>query len=169
MNCCCSLYTERLHLRPLNLADKHWILSLQQDEQWQKFIGSRGVNSIDDACDYIENTNAQRQEWGYGLLAVEDRETGLPQGVCGLFNRFAFSYPDLGFALLPQARGKGLCVEACGAVIDWSRSQGYEFLTAMTHPQNSASQHVLERVGFTRHGIYFDKTFPEQTLYWLSL
>lgn len=169
MTYCNRFSTQRLIMRPLALADKHWVLSLQQDAQWKKFIGSRGVNNVDDACDYIESTNAQRKEWGYGLLALEDKQTGLPLGVCGLFNRFAFTCPDLGFAMLPQARGKGLCVEACNAVIDWSKSQGYSFLTAMTHPDNVASQRVLEKVGFKRHGIYFDKTFPAQTLYWLDL
>ncbi|MCB4437777.1 GNAT family N-acetyltransferase [Alteromonas sp. McT4-15] len=163
------LYSERLRLRLLDFEDKHWILRLQQDDLWLKFIGSRGVNSVDDACDYIERTNAQRAEWGYGLWAVEDKVSHQPIGVCGLFNRFAFSCPDLGFAMLPEARGKGLCREACTRVIQWAHEKGYHFLTAMTHPDNSASQRVLERVGFAKHGAYFDKTFSKQTLYWLDL
>ena len=109
-----NLYSERLCLRPLTLLDQHWILSLQQDALWLKYIGSKGVNTLQDACDYIENTNAQRQEWGYGLWAVEDKHTAQPLGVCGLFNRFAFQCPDLGFAIgaggarsgVPGSRGE---------------------------------------------------------------
>lgn len=164
-----NLYSERLCLRPLTLADQHWVLALQQDALWLKYIGSKGVNTLQDACDYIENTNAQRQEWGYGLWAVEDKHTAQPLGVCGLFNRFAFQCPDLGFAMLPESRGKGICQEACHAVITWAKAQNYTFLTAMTHPENSASQCVLQRVGFTKQGVFFDKAFSGQTLFWLSL
>ena len=164
-----DLIRERLRLRLLHFGDKHWVLRLQQDDLWVRFIGSRGVNTLDDACDYIERTNAQRAEWGYGLWAVEDKLSQQPLGVCGLFNRFAFDYPDLGFAMLPEARGKGICKEACSRVIEWAESKHYGFLTAMTHPENEASQHVLRRVGFQKHGAYFDKTFPKQQLFWIDL
>ncbi len=163
------LTSERLNLRPLTFSDKHWVLSLQQDELWLKFIGSRNVNTLDDACDYIAKTNEQREEWGYGLLAIEDKASGEPLGVCGLFNRFAFSCPDLGFAILPQARNKGLCFEACECVINWAQGQKYAFLTAMTHPENKASQHLLLRLGYKLQGRYFDKGFVGQNLYWLDL
>ncbi|WP_394223693.1 GNAT family N-acetyltransferase [Alteromonas gracilis] len=161
--------TQRISLRPLTYDDQHWVLALQQDALWKKFIGSRNVNSLEDACDYISRTNAQREEWGYGLLAVELKETKQPLGVCGLFNRFAFVYPDLGFAMLPEARGKGVCLEACQCVINWSAARGYRFLTAMTHPENVASQNLLSRLGFEKQGLYFDKAFPGQHLYRLEM
>ena len=87
--------TDRITLRPLTFDDQHWVLALQQDALWLKYIGSKNVNSLDDACDYIGKTNAQREEWGYGLLAVEDNDARRPLGVCGLFNRFSFECPDL--------------------------------------------------------------------------
>ncbi len=163
------LTNDRITLRPLTYDDKHWILALQQDALWLKYIGSKNVNNVDDACDYIGKTNAQREEWGYGLLAVELSETKQPLGVCGLFNRFAFECPDLGFAMLPEARRNGVCFEACQCVIAWSASQGYRFLTAMTHPENMASQKLLMRLGFEKQGLYFDKAFPGQHLYRLEL
>ncbi|GFD67568.1 GNAT family N-acetyltransferase [Alteromonas sp. KUL106] len=161
--------TDRITLRPLTFDDQHWILALQQDALWLKYIGSKNVNTLEDACDYIAKTNAQRKEWRYGLLAVELSETGQPLGVCGLFNRFSFECPDLGFAMLPHARRSGLCFEACQCVINWSASQGYRFLTAMTHPENTASQNLLLRLGFKKQGLYFDKAFPGQHLFRLEL
>ncbi|MBT3135511.1 GNAT family N-acetyltransferase [Alteromonas sp. ALT199] len=163
------LTSDNITLRPLTFDDQRWILTLQQDELWLKFIGSKNVNTLDDACDYIGKTNAQREEWGYGLLAVELNDTKQPLGVCGLFNRFAFECPDLGFAMLPEARGSGLCHEACRKVIAWSASKGYGFLTAMTHPDNKASQKLLQRLGFNKQGLYFDRTFPKQLLFRLEL
>ncbi|NDV91515.1 GNAT family N-acetyltransferase [Alteromonas sp. 345S023] len=163
------IQTQRLTLRPLSLDDRQWILTLNRDPLWLKYIGCKNIFTLDDACDYIVQTHAQQQEWGYGLQAIECNKTHQPLGVCGLFNRFAFRYPDLGFALLPEGRGAGICKEACEGVIKWATEQGYEFLTAMTHPENSASQHVLERLGFKPRGYYYDKAFPGQTLFWLNL
>ena len=163
------LTSDRITLRPLTFDDQHWVLALQQDELWLKYIGSKNVNTLDDACDYIGKTNAQREEWGYGLLAVELNDTKQPLGVCGLFNRFAFECPDLGFAMLPEARGSGLCHEACKKVIAWATAEGYGFLTAMTHSDNKASQKLLHRLGFKKQGLYFDKTFPKQHLFRVEL
>ena len=85
-----NIVTPRLRLRPLSLDDKHWILTLNRDPLWLKFIGCKSIFTLQDACDYIARTNAQRDEWGYGLCAVECQSTGNPLGVCGLFNRFSF-------------------------------------------------------------------------------
>lgn len=170
MNTNSSIFTRNdIALRPLTFDDKQWVLALQQDPLWLKYIGSKNVNTLDNACDYIGRTNAQREEWGYGLLAVEATDTKQPLGVCGLFNRFAFECPDLGFAMLPEARGRGICYAACQCVIAWSASEGYRFLTAMTHPENMASQKLLRRLGFKKLGFYFDKTFPKQHLFKLDL
>lgn len=164
-----NIQTTRLQLRPLDFNDSGWVLALNRDPMWLKYIGCKGILTLDDARDYIAQTHAQQQEWGYGLLAIECKKTQQPLGVCGLFNRFAFSCPDLGFALLPEGRGKGVCLEACSGVVGWAKRQGFEFLTAMTHPENKASQHVLQRLGFNRRGHYYDKAFPGQTLFWLNL
>jgi len=39
----------------------------------------------------------------------------------------------------------------------------------MTHPENMASQKLLQRLGFNKQGFYFDKTFPKQHLFRLEL
>ena len=163
-----NIVTPRLRLRPLSLDDKHWILTLTRDPLWLKFIGCKSIFTLQDACDYIARTNAQRDEWGYGLCAVECQSTGNPLGVCGLFNRFSFRCPDLGFALLPEGRGKGVANEACQGVMAWAKQQGFDFLTAMTHPHNVASQQLLVGLGFHKHGFYADKGFDVQHLYWLK-
>lgn len=165
-----KLYSPRLTLCPLTYDDRAWVLALNQDPLWLRFIGSRGVNNLDDAGEYIYRVNAQIDEWGYGLLALKCRHTNAAYGLCGLVNRFAFSCPDMGFALLPSARGQGIGLEAGKAVIAWAQSQSkFSFLTAMTHPENIRSQQLLSKLGFNQHGYYFDKGMPKQRLFWRSL
>jgi len=165
-----TLSSPRLILSPLTYEDREWVLALNQDPLWLRFIGSRGVLNIDDADDYIYRTNAQLSEWGYGLLAIRCKQTNTAFGMCGLINRFSFCCPDLGFALLPSARGQGIGLEAGDTVIKWAQSQGeFHFLTAMTHPQNTRSQQLLNRLGFIKQGYYFDKGLPKQILFWKQL
>jgi len=52
---------DKITLRPLTFDDKHWVLALQQDPLWLRYIGSKNVHTVDDACDYIGKTNAQRE------------------------------------------------------------------------------------------------------------
>jgi len=161
------LLTERLELSPLTQADKLWIVEMHQDSLWKQFIGNRGVASVEDAADYIDRVNAQLNEWGYGGLAIRNKKTNAPYGVCGLINRFIFSCPDLGFALLPIARKQGIALEAAKAVMDWvEMEEEMHFITASTHPDNTRSQHLLQKLGFEKRGPYFiDKSTPVQTLF----
>lgn len=72
--------------------------------------------------------------------------------MCGLINRYVFSCPDLGFALLPDARKQGIALEATKAVIDWVEMEGdMHFITASTHPENERSQHLLRQLGFKKN------------------
>jgi len=161
------LLTQRLQLSPLTHADKLWIVTLHQDPVWMRFIGNRGVSNVNDATDYIDRINAQLDEWGYGLLAIRNKETQAPYGLCGLINRFTFTCPDLGFALLPSARQQGIGFEAAKAVIDWVElEKKYHFLTASTHPENTRSQQLLGQLGFQKQGYFCQKGLPTQKLYW---
>jgi ribosomal-protein-alanine N-acetyltransferase len=96
------------------------------------------------------------------------KKTNAPYGVCGLINRYVFSCPDLGFALLPGARKQGIALEATKAVIDWvEMEEDMHFITASTHPENARSQHLLHQLGFKKRGPYFiDRSTPVQTLFW---
>jgi RimJ/RimL family protein N-acetyltransferase len=55
---------------------------------------------------------------------------------------------DIGYALLPQFRGKGLAFEAASAVMTYGREVlGLGRIVAITAPGNDASIRVLEKLG----------------------
>jgi RimJ/RimL family protein N-acetyltransferase len=61
--------------------------------------------------------------------------------------------PDVGYILHPDAWGKGLAREAVGAAIDHVFVEGLtDIVTADVDPENTASIHLLERLGFVRNG-----------------
>lgn len=165
-----KLSTPQLDLRLPEYGDQQWIYALNHDPLWLRFIGNRGVNSLLDAATYIDNAIKHFETHGYGLFAIEDRLTGKALGMCGLINRGLFSAPDLGFALVPEGRGKGLAFEACEAVIQFAREQlEVDYLTAMTHVDNTDSQKLLKRLGFVRQGELFMPGIRGQQFFWLDM
>jgi RimJ/RimL family protein N-acetyltransferase len=61
---------------------------------------------------------------------------------------------EIGYWLVPEARGRGLVTAAAALLIDWGfRNLGIERIEFAILPENLASQHVAERVGATPEGL----------------
>jgi RimJ/RimL family protein N-acetyltransferase len=61
---------------------------------------------------------------------------------------------NVGYWLLPEARGKGMATRAVRLISRWAlRDLGLARLGLSTEPSNHASQRVAERSGFQREGI----------------
>jgi RimJ/RimL family protein N-acetyltransferase len=149
------LETSRLVLRELTLDDAPFILRLLNEPSWLRFIGDRGVRTLDDAVGYLETgplTSYARN--GFGLWCVVAKETGLPVGMCGLIRRATLPEVDVGFAFLPEAWGRGWAREVAAAVLGHARDVvGLKRLLAITSPDNEKSIRVLEHVGLRREGL----------------
>ncbi len=64
------------------------------------------------------------------------------------------SSPELGYWLVPRARGKGIGSRAVALLAQWAvREAGLARLEAYVIPDNTASQRVLEKSGFRREGL----------------
>ena len=144
------LTTPRLTLRVFNPGDADFIVRLLNDPGWLENIGDRNVRTPDDARAYLERgpIAAQRQH-GYALWAVEETaRPGTPVGMCGLVRREVLDAPDLGYAFLPEGRGRGLASEAARAVLAHARKAlGIARVLAIVKPGNAASARVLVAAG----------------------
>ncbi len=147
--------TERLRIRRLAAADAPFILTLLNDPDFLRFIGDRGVRTLDDAARYIENGPvASYREHGVGLCLVVERATGAPAGIAGVLRRPALDDADLGFAFLPDFRGRGYALEAAEAVMRHAASDhGIERLVAIVSPGNESSTRLLAKLGFRFEGL----------------
>lgn len=144
------LETPRLTLRRLEADDAPFILHLVNDPAWLRFIGDRGVRTIEAARGYLERGPiAMYERLGFGLWMVEVKEGGLPAGICGLVKRETLPEVDLGFAFLPAFRGMGYACESALAVRDHAVAVvGLARLLAITSPDNVDSIRLLQRLGF---------------------
>lgn len=141
--------TERLTLRRLTVDDAEFVFTLLNEPSWLRFIGDKGVRTLEDARAYIENGPvAMYQRFGFGLYVTERRTDGVPMGMCGLIKRDGLDDVDIGFAFLPAYWGRGYAFEAAAAVMDYGRNViGLTRIVAITAPDNESSARLLEKLG----------------------
>lgn len=145
------LETDRLILRWLSPDnDAAFILDLLNDPSFVRFIGDKGVHTIDDARKYILNGPvASYKQFGFGLYAVELKEGKVPIGICGVLKRDTLPHPDIGFAFLPAYWNQGYAYESAAAAMTHARDiLGLDQILAITTPDNEASVKLLAKIGF---------------------
>lgn len=147
--------TRRLVLRRFSTDDAAFVLELLNDPDFLHHIGDKGVRSLTAAEAYIANgPQASYRRHGHGLYCVQTRGERAPVGMCGFLRREGLDGPDLGYAFLPPARGRGLAFEAASAALDYGRQVlGFDRVLAITAPANIASIRLLNKLSFRSRGV----------------
>jgi len=145
--------TERLMLRHAAADDAAFVLRLLNEPSFLRFIGDRGVRTLDDARRYItDRFTASYERYGFGMWIVERRDVGGPLGISGIVRRDTLPGPDIGFAFLPEHWGLGYGQESARAVRDHALGPlALRRLLAIANPVNAPSIRILEKIGMTLH------------------
>ena len=143
------LETDRLRLRELHEGDAAFILELLNEPGWLRYIGDRGIRTLDAARQYIvDGPVAMYRRHGFGLYAVVGKQHGELLGMCGLIKRDSLDDVDIGFAFLARHGGRGYGLESAAAVLDHARRVlRLPRVVAITAVDNHASIRLLERIG----------------------
>jgi len=143
------LETDRLTLRWLSTDDAGFILRLLNEPSWLRFIGDRGVRTLEDARAYIVKGPLEMYaRTGFGLYVVELKDGGIPIGMCGLIKREFLDAVDIGFAFFPEYWAKGYAYESASAVMAYgTRTMGLKRIVAITSSDNHGSARLLEKLG----------------------
>lgn len=144
------LETERLSLREIVETDDAFVLDLLNQPSFIKYIGDRSVRNLEQARDFIETRYRKSYaDNGFGLYAVELKETGEAIGFCGFVKRDGLPDADIGFAFLPQFEKKGYAFESAAAVMKYGRENlGLKRVLAITSQNNESSMKLLGKLGF---------------------
>ena len=87
-------------------------------------------------------------EKGFGVFAVEERETGRFLGQCGLNTIDELGEVEVLYALERAAWGRGLATEAARAALAYGFGEaGLSRIVAVTRPDHVRSRRVLEKLG----------------------
>jgi len=147
--------TETLVLCEQTEEDAAFILELVNSRGWLKYIGDRGIKTIDEARNYIINGAMKSYaQNGFGLYLVKIKDGDMPAGVCGLIKREGLEHVDIGFAFLDKYSGKGYAFEAASAVMRYAKDVlQLSIIAAITTADNEPSIKLLNRIGLTYKGM----------------
>jgi RimJ/RimL family protein N-acetyltransferase len=96
------------------------------------------------------NGNALQPFFAYVIVRRSD---GLAVGDAGFHGPPKDGEVEIGYALVPAARGDGLAAEATALLVEWARAQpAVRCVAARVEPANEPSRRLLERLGFVRDG-----------------
>ncbi|QEC45047.1 GNAT family N-acetyltransferase [Pseudobacter ginsenosidimutans] len=141
--------TSRMTIRELTSDDAAFVLEIVNSPGWLQYIGDRGVKNLEGAALYIQKNRNNYQVQGFGLYALELKDTKEVVGMCGLLKRDYLPAPDIGYALLPAFGGLGFALEAGKGVMEFAQHQlGLDTVFAIVTPQNSRSIGLLEKLEF---------------------
>jgi len=142
--------TERLLLRRFALPDVDDFVALQADREVRRYIQVAQPFGREQATERVQNDEAEWQERGRRLLAIEERAGGRFLGRVTLHDWAQFGETEIGWALRGDARGHGFATEAARAYMVWGfRNLDVPYLTAMIRPDNGPSIAVAARLGMT--------------------
>jgi len=150
--------TDRLTLRPHRLDDFRDSLALWSDPVVAKYIGGRPFTE-EEVWQRLLRYAGHWALLGYGFWTVRERgsdrflgEVGILDGKRELDPPFGDA-PELGWALVPSAHGKGYATEAVRAAVAWGADHfGSKVRTVcMIHPDNAASLRVAEKAGYREY------------------
>ncbi|MEO1051444.1 MAG: GNAT family N-acetyltransferase [Bacteroidota bacterium] len=159
-----NIETERLQIRPIDLADAVFILDLVNSEGWLKFIGDRNVTDKDDAVKYIQRI-LDNPNFFYSVFELKASKK--PIGIVTFLHRENEKFPDIGFALLPEYEGNGYTYEAAKAyIVKIISLHQHERIIAITKPDNQKSINLLRKLGLKYQG---DHSKGEEVLSYYSL
>jgi RimJ/RimL family protein N-acetyltransferase len=111
--------------------------------------------SRQDSDQLVDRIEQRFDELGYGLWALEVRESGEFIGFTGLILQ-TFDAPflpavEVGWRLARSAWGHGYAIEAARRAVEYGfRDVGLEEIISMTARRNTRSRAVMERLGMTR-------------------
>lgn len=148
-----QITTERLILRPWKNVDAPTFAAINQDEKVIEFL--RGPLNLKECQNFIVKANDHIAKHGFGLWAVEVKETSEMIGFVGLnipeFESHFTPCVEVGWRLASQAWGKGYATEAAKAVLEIGfRNFQLKEIVSFTVPQNLRSIAVMEKIGMKR-------------------
>jgi RimJ/RimL family protein N-acetyltransferase len=143
--------TARLMLRPPVQGDFAGWAALMADGEASRFIG--GPQPLSIAWRGMATVAGSWALKGFGLFSVIERETGRWIGRIGPWQPEMWPGPEIGYALIRDAWGKGYAYEGVSAAIDWTLEHlGWAEFIHIIDPRNLASIGLAQKLGSTCRG-----------------
>ena len=152
-----EIETERLLLRRWLEEDLEPYARLCADPEVMRFIGNGSTLNREQSGEQVSRFGRHWDERGFGLWALEEKESGAFVGFAGL--SYQEDWPEgehkteVGWRLVRAFWGRGLATEAAKASVDYGlETLELERIISIIQPGNTASRRVAEKAGLTPRG-----------------
>lgn len=159
-----TLETDRLILRSPEKADAEAMIAFLMDDNRSEGFG--GYTNRSDSWRWF-TLNVGHWHWhGYGYFTIQDKATGKPAGISGIWNPEGWPEPEVGWVVFDGFEGKGIAYEAAMRARQWAYEDlGFTTLTSNIVPGNTRSIRLAERMGATYERTYDNPNMGEDLLY----
>jgi RimJ/RimL family protein N-acetyltransferase len=143
-----TLETERLRLRPFRLSDHEDYAEMCADPEVMRHFGKGEPFARDAAWRHMAMLVGHWDLLGFGMWAVEEKETGRFVGRVGFAEPGGWPGFELAWALARPFWGRGYATESGRAALAWAFAElGKERVISLIVPENRRSLRVAERLG----------------------
>lgn len=162
--------TPRLVIRRLETADAAAMHDVYGDPDAMTWVGDGRALTRTQCEEWVAVTFRNYDQRGYGMCAIDLRESGRTIGFIGLVHPGGHDIPELKYALRRDAWKRGYATEAARAMLRCAVMLGMREVIATVAPENAASMAVLLKSGMVTGGLRVDDDGRyTQVFVWRSL
>lgn len=155
--------TDRLIMRPFTLDDRDVIFEVMKDKDMYVYTPDEPWKSTETAEEFIKLAirlyNDDHHTFKH-FFAVTTKESGEVIGICGIGGiQYDRTKNEVFYSIGKNYWGNGYATEAAKAMLSYAFGKlGLDKIIAAVHPDNIASNRVLEKIGLKRTGVITDLT-----------
>lgn len=154
-----AIETERLILRKFIENDVEALFSIYSDEDVNTYLPWFPLKSLEEAKTLFQEkyAKAYRQPWGYEY-AICLRSDNKPIGYVKVSTDDSH---DLGYGLCKEFWHKGIVTEACKALVEQLKKDGFLYITATHDVKNHRSGGVMKQLSMSYQYSYEEQWQPK--------
>jgi len=139
--------TPRLILRLLQETDLPDLVRMYGHDANMRYLPSGAGIDAERVEKGLAGHLAHYETWGYGLWGIEEKQSGLLIGHCGLQKLDVLPQTEVAYLLDEPYWGQGYATEAARAAVTWGfDSLGLDDICGLAVPHNTASLRVIEKL-----------------------
>ncbi|GAB0166913.1 GNAT family N-acetyltransferase [Lysinibacillus sp. CTST325] len=162
-----QIYTKRLYLRKMKMADAHILFNIWSDPEVTKFMNITNFTHEEQAKEMIELFDELTEERKAIRFTIIEKESNEIIGSCG-FNSIdeVNASAEIGYDLAKAYWGKGYAPESISALIDYAfTTLNINRIEAKIEPGNINSIKVVEKLNFTFEGTFQENEESKESTY----
>ena len=149
--------TQRLILRHFTEEDINALFSILSDKDVNTFLPMFPLKDIEEAKDFLLYIKSWIQQKGF-YYAICMKTNNVPIGCIHINGDDSH---DLGYSIKKEFWHKGICTEACQAVIDMLKQINIPYITATHDVNNPRSGKVMQAIGMKYQYSYEEYRQPK--------